>query len=104
MSIQRDSKAICSEIYHLLREERERLGLSKYALAAKTGLSQQTIGYLEREMTSPSLDTVLRLVRAMELDFGKFLAVAESRVGSKAVVRRKSTVNSEAAKKRTPRT
>jgi transcriptional regulator with XRE-family HTH domain len=99
VSIQRDSEAICSEIYCLLREERERLGLSKYALAGKTGLSQQTIGYLERGKTSPSLDTVLRLVRAMELNFGKLLAEAEGRAEGNAVVRRKPAAKSDASKK-----
>ncbi len=81
MTIQREAEALCAEIYRILREERERLGLSKYALAAKTGLSQQTIGYLERAKTAPSLDTVLRLVRAMELDFGEVLNKAGRRIG-----------------------
>ena len=84
MSIQRETEAICSEIYRLLQEERERLGLSKYSLAAKTGLSQQTIGYMERGQTAPSFDTVLRLARAMKVDFAKFLAVAEKRAQQKA--------------------
>jgi len=84
VSIQRESEAICSEIYLLLKEERERLGLSKYSLASKTGLSQQTIGYLERGRTAPAFDTVLRLVRAMEIDFAKFLALAEKRARQKA--------------------
>jgi transcriptional regulator with XRE-family HTH domain len=90
VSIQRDSEALCAQIYRLLREERERLGLSKYALAAKTGLSQQTIGYMERGLTSPSLDTVLRLVRGMEIDLAELLSAAEKRAKVKTVERRRS--------------
>jgi transcriptional regulator with XRE-family HTH domain len=98
VSIQRKTESVCSEIYRLLREERERRGLSKYALSGMTGLSQQTIGYLEREMTAPSLDTVLRIVRAMEIDFGKLITDAETRASRKTVVRVRSSARQTKAK------
>ena len=77
MTIQQESKMICSEVFRLLREERERQGLSKYALANKTGLSQQAIGYVERGTISPALDTILRIARALNVDLGKIVRAAE---------------------------
>lgn len=68
---------MCAQLFRLLKEERERLGLSKYAVAARTGLSQQTLGYLERGMTSPSFDTIYRMSRALSVDLGEFIRIAE---------------------------
>lgn len=77
MAIESESRAVCAQLFLLLRQEREGRGLSKYALATTTGLSQQTIGYVERGMTSPSLDTILRMTKALELDLGELLKRAE---------------------------
>jgi DNA-binding XRE family transcriptional regulator len=46
---------VCAHVIKLLSEERERRGISKYALSAKCGLAQQTISYIERELRHPSL-------------------------------------------------
>lgn len=68
MSVERKSHALSAEVIRLLRLERERRGMSKYLLAERSGLAQQTIGYIEREMRSPSFETVLRLAEGLELD------------------------------------
>ena len=52
-------------------EERERQKLSKYAMAERSGLSEQMIGYVERGMRNPSLETVLRMTAALEVDLGE---------------------------------
>ncbi len=78
VAIESESQAICAQLFLLLRQEREQRGLSKYSLAATTGLAQQTIGYVERGMTSPSLDTILRMTKAMDLDLGDLLKRAEA--------------------------
>lgn len=83
MSVESESKAVCAQLFRLLKEERERLGLSKYALSAKCGLSQQAIGYIERGMTSPAFDSVLRMTKAMDLDLGDLLAKATQRASSR---------------------
>ena len=67
MSVERQAKLIASALVGILREERERQGLSKYAVAAKCGLSQQAIGYTEREETAPTLETVIRITLALDL-------------------------------------
>ena len=54
-------RAVCSQAIRLLREERERRGLTKYALSAQCGLTQQTISYVERGLRQPSFETILRI-------------------------------------------
>lgn len=69
-SLHRDT---CTQVVRLLKQERERRGLSKYALAIQAGVSQQMIGYLERGLRTPSFETVLRLADALELELGKLV-------------------------------
>jgi transcriptional regulator with XRE-family HTH domain len=79
VGLESESRAVCAQLFRLLQEERERLGLSKYAMAGQTGLAQQTIGYVERGMTSPSFDTIYRMARAMDVDIGDLIRRAEKR-------------------------
>lgn len=65
MPIEADSQRICAELFRLLQRTRVEKGLSKYAVAARSGLSQQTIGYVEKGTISPSLDTILRIAMAL---------------------------------------
>ena len=37
-------------------------------LAARSGLSQQSVSYIEREMRIPNLDTLLRIAEILEID------------------------------------
>src|SRR5882724_11661257 len=79
VGIEGESRAVCAQLVRLLKEERERRGISKYAIAAKTGLAQQTVGYAERGLTSPSFDTIYRMARALEIDLGELVRRAEAR-------------------------
>jgi len=45
-------------------------------LAEKAGLSQQMVSYVERGMRIPSLDTLLRMTDALEVDLSALLAEA----------------------------
>lgn len=65
--------AISSHVARLLKEEREKRGLSLNLLAQKSGLSRQTISYVEREVQSPTLDTLLRLTMALEVDLAEIV-------------------------------
>ena len=60
--------SLCAKVVRLLREERERRGLSKYAVAARSGLSQQMIGYVEKGLRCPSLETAMRMAAAIGID------------------------------------
>jgi transcriptional regulator with XRE-family HTH domain len=68
MSLDKASQIECQKIIQLLKEERERKGLSKYAIAQQSGLSQQAVGYMEKGHRIPSLETVLRIAKAMDVD------------------------------------
>lgn len=64
----KDRDAICLEVARLLRERRERLGFSMSEVAQRAGISQQMVSYVERGMRNPTLDTLLRVCDALELN------------------------------------
>jgi transcriptional regulator with XRE-family HTH domain len=68
VSLAKASQIECQKIIQLLKEERERKGLSKYAVAQQSGLSQQAVGYMEKGHRIPSLETVLRIAKAIDVD------------------------------------
>jgi transcriptional regulator with XRE-family HTH domain len=77
--------AVVHHAIRLLREERERRGLSKYVVAARSGLSQQTIGYVERELTNPSFETIVRMADAISIDLpGLIRQACDSAVAGKS--------------------
>ena len=66
-----------THVARLLKEERERQGVSLNALAQLSGLSRQTISYIEQEVQSPSLDTLLRLTMALQVELADVLKNAK---------------------------
>ena len=68
---------ICSEVARLLKAQREKNQLSMTALAAKAGLSQQMISYVERGIRNPTLETLLRITEALDVPLGKMITQAE---------------------------
>jgi transcriptional regulator with XRE-family HTH domain len=76
-------RAICAQAIRLLREERERCGLSKYALSTQCGLSQQAISYVERGLRHPSFETVLRIADGMGVNLEDILKKARAAVKAK---------------------
>jgi len=42
-------------------------------LAARAGLSQQMVSYVERGMRNPTLETLLRITSALEIDLADVL-------------------------------
>ena len=75
----RQRKLVCSRVSLLLREERERSGLSMSAVGKKAGLSQQMISYIEREMRQPTLDTLLRICEVLKLELWSVLKTASEK-------------------------
>ena len=41
----KNHRAVCSAVAHILRQERQKRGLTLAAVAAKAGLSYQMVGY-----------------------------------------------------------
>lgn len=72
-------RATSRDVAKLLREERVRRGLSMNSVAKKSGLSQQMVSYVERGMRNPTLDTLLRIAIALNVDLWKLLKKASVR-------------------------
>ena len=72
--------AIRAEIVRLLVEERKRRRISGNALAEKAGLSQALISSLETTSWNPTLNTLLRIGDALQLDIGALITVARKTV------------------------
>lgn len=73
-------EAIAANVIRLLREEREKRGLSMTVVAQRSGLSQSIISLVERDLRSPSLDTLLRIAEAIEIDLGDILTRAQKEI------------------------
>lgn len=69
-------EVISSNVIRLLREERERRGLSMNVVAQRAGLSHSIISLVERDLRNPTLDTLLRIAEAIEVDFGEIITKA----------------------------
>ena len=76
VSVSKISAAICSQVARLLKEERIKSGFSLNLVAQKAGLSRQTITFIEQEQRIPTLDTLLRMILALEIDPEEFIAKA----------------------------
>lgn len=72
--------AVSSQVAVLLKEEREKRGISLNVLAQKAGLSRQTISYVEQQVQNPTLDTLLRLSFAMEIELADLIKRASKTV------------------------
>ena len=64
-------------VARLLREKREALGLSMNAVAKRAGLSHSMVSRVEHELRKPTLDTLLRLAEAMEIELWPLIRKAE---------------------------
>ena len=78
--------AISSQVAHLLKEEREKRGLSLNVLAQKAGLSRQTVSYVEQEVQNPTLDTLLRITTVVGVDLEKIITRARKRATGQAKI------------------
>jgi transcriptional regulator with XRE-family HTH domain len=70
-------EAIAAEVANILQAERKKRDLSMTVVAERAGLSHQMISFVEREMRSPTLDTLLRITEALEISAGEVLQRAE---------------------------
>jgi transcriptional regulator with XRE-family HTH domain len=70
---------VAAEVVRLLREVRIKKGLSMTRVGEIAGLSQQMVSYVERGMRIPTIDTLVRLTNALDLDLWKVIRTAENR-------------------------
>jgi transcriptional regulator with XRE-family HTH domain len=64
----KSQEAVCARVAQILRQEREKSGLSMNLVAERAGISQQMVSYVERQMRNPTLETMLRIAAAIEID------------------------------------
>jgi transcriptional regulator with XRE-family HTH domain len=69
-------EAILSNVVHALRDERIRQKLSMNALAARAGLHVSMISLVERKLRNPTLDALLRITEALNVDFWRIMKTA----------------------------
>ena len=67
---------IASNVVRLLREAREKRGLSMNVVAQRSGLSHSIVSLIERDLRNPTLDTLLRIAEALEIDLGEIIMKA----------------------------
>lgn len=73
---QKQVEKVSSRVAKILREERERRGLSMNSVAERSGLSQPMISLIERELRKPTLDSLLRIAMAIDLDLADVIRKA----------------------------
>lgn len=76
MNTQKSYAELSERIVGLLSAERKRQGISKYILEQRSGLSQQMIGYVERGLRRPSLETALRMADGLGIDLALIILKA----------------------------
>ena len=77
-------EAIAANVIRLLREEREKRGLSMNVVAQRSGLSHSIVSLIERDLRNPTLDTLLRIADAIEIDLGEILMRARKQLSKSA--------------------
>ena len=87
------SEAICSQVARLLKAEREQRGLSLNVVAQKAGLSWHAVRFVENGLRNPTLDTLVRMSLALEVDLEKIIGRA----------RKLTVANHETARRPSPR-
>lgn len=77
MASAKSDQQICTAVARILREERLKAKISLNRLAAKAGLSYQIISYIERELRTPKLDTLVRIANALGIQLSDVIRRAE---------------------------
>ena len=67
----------CAHVARILREERLAQNISLTELAERAALSRQMVSYVERGLRVPTLDTLLRITRALGVAAADVIARAE---------------------------
>ena len=77
-AVQTRPAIIGSSVARLLREKREALGLSMNVVATRAGLSHSMVSRVEHELRKPTLDTLLRITGAMEIELWPLIKKSET--------------------------
>lgn len=72
-------EALCEEVVRLLRKEREKKGLSKYAVAQRSGVSESMLSLVERNLRNPTLEILFRIADGIGADLSVLIRKATKR-------------------------
>jgi transcriptional regulator with XRE-family HTH domain len=75
----RHYEALRTEIVRLLRKERERRKLSKYAVSQRSGVSQSMLSLVERGLRNPTLELMLRIADGIGADLPTVIKQAQKK-------------------------
>jgi repressor LexA len=70
-------EALRDEIVRLLRHERERRKLSKYAVSQRSGVSQSMLSLVERGLRNPTMELMLRIADGIGADLPAVIKKAQ---------------------------
>jgi transcriptional regulator with XRE-family HTH domain len=65
------------EIIRLLRQERERRKLSKYAVSQRSGVSESMLSLVERGLRNPTMELMLRVADGIGADLPAVIRKAQ---------------------------
>lgn len=77
MDVHRVSDPVTKILGSLIREERERRGLTQEGLAALAGLHRTFVGEVERGESSPTIWVLARLCGALDMRLSHLFAIYE---------------------------
>lgn len=63
----------CRRLSEAVKKARSRAGLSQEALALQAGINRSFVGQIERGVANPSLQVLIKLATALEVDVGDLL-------------------------------
>lgn len=72
---------MCDAVAAVIRQRRERAGLSLNQLAEQTRLSRQMLSFVESGERIPTIDTAARICRAFGMRLSRLVAEAERAIG-----------------------
>jgi len=73
VSVSHSVEEVCSRVAQTLHRERIAQNLSITRLAEGAALSRQGVSYIEKGMRVPSLDTLLRIARVLDVDLAEII-------------------------------
>jgi len=74
--------AFCHALALVIQKRRKELKLSLTQLGVRAGLSQQSVSYLEREMRSPNIETLLMVSCGLDIELSELIRRAECKAES----------------------
>ncbi len=77
-------QALSAEIVRLLRDERTRRKLSKYAVSKRSGVSQSMLSLVERGLRNPTMELMLRIADGIGADFPSLIKKAQTTISRKS--------------------